>query len=340
MPKMKKTPASLTPADLSLDQIMAHFGTEEVAREYLEAIRWPNGPTCPHCGNRDAARIYAIAANPKKHVRAGLRECKDCGKQFTVTVGTIFEGSHVPLQKWLVAWYLLCSSKKGISAKQIERMLGLGSYRTAWFMMHRIRFALRTPVFKGKLGGSGGTVEVDETYVGGKPRHPAPMVRRGDTMGRKRGPALDFKDRKTPVVTLVERGGQVRSFSAKRITSAKLKGAIRAHVDPSARICTDERRGYAGIGAEFAGGHHTVNHSRNEYARGDVTTNTVEGFFSILKRGVNGVFHHIGAQYMDQYLAEFDFRYNHRDVTDGERTVAGLARMTGKRLRLRRSAAQ
>ena len=186
-----------TPANLSLDKIIAHFGTDEAARTYLEAARWPNGPVCPHCGNADRARIYDLAHNPAKKIRAGLRECKECGEQFTVTVGTVFERSKIPLRKWLVAWYMLCTSKKGVSALQIKRMLDIGSYRSAWFMMHRIRYALRDPVFKDKLGRGGGTVEADETYVGGKVRG----------MGRA------YKGNKTPVVALVERGGRVRSHS-------------------------------------------------------------------------------------------------------------------------------
>lgn len=154
-----------TPKGLTLIQIMDRFPTDEKARAYLEAVRWPDGPFCPHCGNADPKAIWALKANPGKKVRAGLRECGACGKQFTVTVGTIFEDSKIPLRKWLIAWYLLCSCKKGISALQIQRQLELGSYRTAWFMMHRIRYALRQPEFSDKLGG---TVEVDETYVGGK----------------------------------------------------------------------------------------------------------------------------------------------------------------------------
>lgn len=340
MTKAKKSPKEVTPADLSLEQIMAHFNTEDAARTYLEGIRWPNGPVCPHCGNTDAGSIYAIAKNTASKIRAGLRECNACEQQFTVTVGTIFEDSKIPLQKWLVAWYMLCSSKKGVSALQMQRMLSLGSYRTAWLMMHKIRFALRSPVFADQLGTDGGTVEVDETYVGGKPRYRTlkPGKKAGDWRPHRKGPAPDFTDRKTPVVALVERGGRVRSFATRKISAKMLKGAIREHVDASARIYTDERRGYQGVGKHFDGGHHTVNHGRKEYARGDVSTNTVEGYFSILKRGVNGVFHHIGAHYMDQYLAEFDFRYNTRTATDGERTVAGLRGMSGKRLMLRRPA--
>lgn len=309
-----------TPTELTLDQIMAHFGTDEAARDYLEAVRWPNGPVCPHCGNADETRIYDIAPNPEKKIRAGLRECKECGGQFTVTVGTIFEKSHIPLRKWLVAWYMLCTSKKGVSALQIQRMLGLGSYRSAWFMMHRIRYALRDPVFTDKLGGNGGIVEVDETYVGGKVK----------------GKGRAYKGNKVAVISLVERGGRVRSQSVKKVTGKTLKGALDAHLDPTANLMTDDLAGYRKPGKRFAS-HQTVNHSAGEYVRGDVHTNTVEGYFSLFKRGVNGTFHHIGHQYIDQYLAEFDFRYSHRDVTDGERTVVGLKKIEGKRLMLRRS---
>jgi transposase-like protein len=309
-----------TPQNLTLDQIMAHFGTDEAARDYLESVRWPTGPVCPHCGNCDGAKIYDLAPNPEKKIRPGLRECKECGEQFTVTVGTIFEASHIPLRKWLVAWYMLCSSKKGISALQMQRVLEIGSYRSAWFMMHRIRYALRDPVFADKLGGGGGTVEADETYVGGKVR----------------GKGRAYKGNKTVVVALVERGGRVRSRSVRRVTGATLKKVLNERVDKSAHLMTDNLPAYIKPGQRFAS-HDSVNHSAGEYARGEVNTNTVEGYFSILKRGINGTFHHIGAQYMDQYLAEFDFRYNHRKVSDGERTLAALKKAEGKRLMLRRS---
>lgn len=314
---------SATPENLTLDQIMAHFATDEAAREYLETVRWPNGPVCPHCSNADRARIYDIAANPAKKIRAGLRECKECGKSFTVTVGTIFEDSKIPLRKWLVAWYMLCTSKKGVSALQIQRMLDIGSYRSAWFMMHRIRYALREPVFADKLGGGGGTVEADETYVGGKVRG----------MGRA------YVDNKAPVVALVERGGRVRSRRVEKVTGKSLKGVLDQHLDPSAHLMTDSYRGYRKAGKSFAS-HQSVNHSEGEYVRGDVHTNTIEGYFSLFKRGLNGTFHQIGHHYLDQYLAEFDFRYNHRTVSDGERTVAGLKKVSGKRLMLRRPAGQ
>jgi transposase-like protein len=322
---MKTT--SHTPSDLTLDQIMQRFATDEDARKYLEMIRWPNGPVCPRCGNAAPDRIYEIAPNPAKKIRVGVRDCAECKRQFTVTVGTIFEDSHIPLRKWLVAWYMLCSSKKGIAALQIQRMLDIGSYRSAWFMMHRIRYALRDPVFADKLGGDGGTVEVDETYVGGKPRPKAgePKAKRG------RG------TKKVPVVALVERGGRARSKMIGGADSKTLKTAIRENVDYATRIVTDEWSAYRGIGAEFGGGHETVNHGSGEYARGDAHTNTAEGYFAILKRGLMGVYHHVGTQYLDQYLAEFDFRYSHRSATDGMRTVAGIQKIEGKRLMLRRS---
>lgn len=314
---------STTPTDLSLDQIMAHFGTDEAARKYLEAVRWPNGPECPHCANSDPDSIYEIAANPGKKIRAGLRECKVCERQFTVTVGTIFEDSHIPLRKWLVAWYMLCSSKKGISALQMQRMLELGSYRSAWFMMHRIRYALRDHIFAPKLGGGGGTAEADETFVGG-------VVK-----GKGRG----YRGNKTPVMALVERGGLVRSRRIANVTGKTLCQVLDRHLDPSAHLYTDDFHAYRKAGKRFAS-HQSVNHSADEYVRGDVHTNTVEGFFSLFKRGVNGTFHHIGARYMDQYLAEFDFRYNTRHVSDGQRTIAALKKVRGKRLCLRRPAGQ
>lgn len=315
-----------TPQNLDLDKIMAHFGTEEAARQYLEAVRWPNGPVCPHCGNDDRTKIYDLAPNPAKGIRAGLRECK-CGSTFTVTVGTIFEKSHIPLRKWLVAWYMLCTSKKGVSAAQIQRMLDLGSYRSAWFMMHRIRYALREPIFADRLGEGGGIVEVDETYVGGKPR------RGGKPSKKGRG------TKKIPVVALVERGGRVRSRAVTKVTGRTLRQVMDEHLHPTAHVVTDELQAYRAPGMRFAS-HRTVAHGKKEYVRDDVHTNTVEGYFSLFKRGLNGTFHHVGAHYLDQYLAEFDFRYNTREISDGARTIKALAKAPGKRLMLRSPAGQ
>ena len=305
------------PENLTLMQIMERFGTDEKARAYLESVRWPNGPVCPHCGNADRARIYDLTANPGKRVRAGLRQCVECSEQFTVTVGTIFEASHVPLRKWLIAWYLLCSSKKGFSALQLQRTLEIGSYRTAWFMFHRIRYAMKDPVFTDKLKG---TVEADETWIGGKRKH----VGHG------------YTGNKVSVLTIVERDGRARSQVMDDVVSSKnIDAVLGRHVELDATLNTDEAGYYNKPGRKFKK-HNRVNHRAGEYVRGDATTNTVEGYFANLKRGIIGVYHHVGRKYLPQYLGEFDFRYNERKVTDGERTLAGLRKVEGKRLMLRR----
>jgi transposase-like protein len=243
---MKRKSMLPTPVDLTLDEIQSRFGTNEKARQYLEEIRWPNGVVCPHCQNAEPKRIWEIQPNEAAKIRAGLYQCAKCKKQFTVTVGTIFEDSHIPLRKWLVAWYLLCSSKKGISSLQIQRMLGLGSYRTALFMMHRIRYALAHPAFTGMLKG---VVEVDETYVGGKAT--------GSGIGGR-----SVKGNKTCVLSLVERGGDSRSFVLDRITGQTLKSAIMEHVQDGSTVVTDDYFGYRGIPKIFK--HKSVKHSVKE----------------------------------------------------------------------------
>jgi len=301
-----------TPKDLTLSEISERFATDDKAREYLEIIRWPNGPVCPHCKNADSQKIWKIEANPSKKVRAGLYQCAECDKQFTVTIGTIYEDSHIPLRKWLVAWYLVCSAKKGISALQIQRSLGLGSYRTAWMMMHKIRHAMKDPVFSGKLEG---TVEIDETYVGGKPRP-------GDGKPRKAGRGTLHK---VPVVALVERSGDVRTKVVANVSQKNLKSFI--------------NKVYPSLVYPFVR-HDVVNHSQKEYARhnadGTVShVNSCESFFSLLKRGIVGAFHHVSPEHLPRYCDEFCFRWNHRKVTDGERMVAGMQGAEGKRLTYR-----
>jgi transposase-like protein len=305
-----------TPSDLTLDEIMQRFATDDAAREYLEHILWPSGPVCPHCKNADAKRIWKIQANVEKNIRPGLYRCAACDKEFTVTVNTIFEDSHIPLRKWLVAWYLINSSKKGISSLQLQRQLNLGSYRTALFMAHRIRHALHDPSFLDKLDG---TVECDETWVGGKVR----------------GKGHHYVGNKTPVVSLVERGGRVRSQILPRVTGKNLKAVLTENVEPSAAIITDDFSGYRKAAKGFRS-HEAVNHSAGEYVRGDVFTNTVESSFSLLKRGVVGTFHSVSRKHLPLYVGEFDHRWNHRKVTDGERTVAGLRKAAGRRLKYRR----
>lgn len=262
--------------------------TEDQAREYLEAIRWPDGPVCTHCGSARASRLQGASTRP------GLLKCKDCRSKFSVMLGTIFEDSHIPLRKWVIAFHLMCSSKKGISAKQLQRNLGLASYKSAWHMAHRVRHAMASGSFAGPLGG---TVEVDETYVGGKPR-------KGDGKVHKRGRGTS----KTPVVALVSRDGEVRTRVVASVDAKTLRDAIRTNVSPKARIVTDELAAYRRAAEGFEGGHATVNHGAGEYARDDVHTNTAESYFALLKRGVYGTFHHVSKEHLHRYCDEFSFR--------------------------------
>jgi transposase-like protein len=296
--------------------------TEEEARALLEEIRWGKNAehaACPHCG---AMSPYRLTPKPGSKTRRGLWKCRACRKQFTVTVGTVFESSHVPLVKWWLAIHLLASSKKGISAHQIHRNLHV-SYQTAWFMAHRLRYAMMQgpmlELFKG-------VVEVDETYVGARNK-------RGSKRGR---PGPD--SHKTPVVALVEREtGRVRAFTMPRVTAENLKTAIDAHVAPGAGLMTDEFSAYKNVGR--AADHQTVNHARGEYVRGDVHSNTAEGFFSLLKRGINGVYHHVGRGHLNRYCDEFAFRYENRKVSDGERAGLLVKGGDGKRLTYKMPAA-
>lgn len=285
--------------------------TEEEARRTLERIRWPSGPVCPHCGSVEATKLEG-----KAH-RAGLYKCRGCEGQFTATVGTIMEDSHLPIRTWLLAFSIMCSSKKGVSALQLQRQLGLGSYRSAWHLAHRIRHAMGKEPLAGLLRG---TVEVDETYVGGKPRKGTGRHKSG------RGTA------KVPVMALVERNGRVRAHTIAGVDGKTLKDAIREQVHGTATIMTDELTSYSGIGDHFEGGHHTVNHSKDEYRRGEAGTNEVEAYFALLKRGIMGSFHHVSKKHLDRYCDEFSFRWNYRKVSDGLRTVEAIKSGEGRRL--------
>ena len=298
-----------------MDITAPHVANETNARKHLEALRWPDGPYCPHCGSLNATRLEG-----KAH-RAGLVQCNDCREQYTVTVGTVFERSKVPLHKWLLCNHLICASKKGMSAKQIERMLGV-TYKTAWFMCHRIREAMDGATGNGPLGGADKVVEADETYVGGKAKNRA-----------FREPAP-----KKPVVALVERDGQVRSFHVANVTAKQLRGLIVTNVDRASHLMTDESHVYTAVGREF-NGHSTVNHSANEYVKtgGFKQSNTAENFFSIFKRGVIGTYHHMSEAHLGRYCKEFDFRYNTRAMSDGERASIALIGIAGKRLTYRRA---
>ena len=284
--------------------------TEDEARTILETILWPDGPVCPHCKSRNATRINGKS----QKVRDGLLQCNECRGQFTVTVGTVMHRSHITLRQWVQAFHSMCSHKKGVSALQLQRNLGLKSYQAAWHLAHRIRFAMRETPLKKALKG---TVEVDETYVGGKSR----LGKRG------RG-----SERKTPVVALVERGGRILTRPVERVSAKALKAAIRQNVRKDARIMTDDFSSYQGLEREFKGGHEIVNHGEREYVRGDVHVNSAESFFALLKRGVHGTFHHVSKTHLHRYCDEFGFRWDHRKVTDGERTVAAIRGVTGKRL--------
>lgn len=300
------------------------FQNETKAREWLEANVWPEGPICPHCGEQDYTRLEGEAH------RVGLYQCNECRKQFTVTVGTLFERSKIPLSKWLMATFLLVASKKGMSAHQLHRMLGV-SYKSTWFMMHRIREALRDGTFPGALGGEGKIVEADETFIGGKEKNRHRSKRATKRLGGSWG--------KETVFSLVERGGQVRSIHTPSVTAATLRPILVAQVDRKSFLVTDDAGQYRHMGREFFR-HETVNHGIEEYVRGEAHTNTVEGYFSILKRGITGTYHHVSQQHLKRYLAEFDFRYNERSklgVTDTERAEKAIRGIVGKRLTYRRS---
>jgi len=292
--------------------------TENEARTILESIRWPNGPVCPHCGSENATRLQAGKA------RDGVIQCNACRGQFTVTVGTVMHRSHITLRQWVQAFYSMCSHKKGVSALQLQRNLGLHSYQSAWHLAHRIRLAMAEDPLASKLEG---LVEVDETYVGGKPRK-GQKDDLGNPVKNKRGRGT----KKTPVVALVERGGNIKTRVVENVTADTLKDAIRENVNKRSTIMTDELPSYNGIGQEFKGGHQTVNHSAYEFVRGLFHTNTGESFFALLKRGVHGTFHHISKLHLHRYCDEFSFRWNGRKVNDGERAVLAIRGAEGKRL--------
>ena len=299
------------------------FHDETKAREWLEARIWPNGPVCPHCGVVNQATLM----EGKSH-RPGLYQCNACREPFTVTVGTLYERSHLPLHKWLAATHLLMASKKGMSALQISRMLGV-SYKSTWFMMHRIRESLRENGID-PIGGEGKTVEMDEAYIGGleKNKH---RNKRKHAGGGGKG--------KEAVFALVERGGSVRSIHVPIVNAKTLRPILKAQLAEGGTLMSDEAEHSKVLGTEY-GKHETVRHSTGEYVRGDAHTNTVEGYFSIMKRGIHGVYHHVSPEHLKRYLAEFDYRYNERTalgVSDAQRMAKSVKGIVGKRLTYRRT---
>lgn len=315
---------------LNLSNIAAHFSDPEKAREFLEAQRWPEGPICPHCGElNNAYRLEPKESKKGKHVRKGVWKCGGCREQFTVTVGTIFADSHIPLNKWLIAIHLLCSSKKGMSSHQLHRMLGV-TYKSAWFMSHRIRYAMTQEPLSSKLTG---VIEVDETYIGGK-------LRTGTQRGDRRTDRPAGIANKAAVVSVLQRDGRVQSRHVVKVTAENLKPMLREMIDENAHLMTDTSTVLKAADVVCVK-HDRVNHTVKEYVRYEnglcITTNAVEGYFANLKRGINGVYHFVGKQHLHRYLSEFDFRYNSREMKDGERTVMAIKQTGGKRLMLRDS---
>jgi len=314
---------------MNLNSIASLYSDPEAARLFFEKQCWPDGVVCPFCGL--VGEAYRLKAKPdsKSPVRAGVWKCKGCRKQFTVTKGTIFEDSHIPLNTWLMAIHLLCASKKGMSAHQLHRMLGV-TYKSAWFMVHRLRYAVSQEPMASMLSG---VVEMDETYIGGKRRASKRKTQATKIGTREKdylGPVADKK----AVFSMLQRNGDVRSHHVQRVTAANLRPIISLNVEAGARIMTDS--GTVLHGAIHPRKHDQVNHRSEEYGRYErgicISTNTVEGFFSLLKRGITGIYHHVGSQHLHRYLSEFDFRYNTRKITDGERSVMMLRKAPGKRL--------
>lgn len=304
-----------------------HFHNEEAAFAHVEALLWPNGPVCPHCGG---AEEHVGRLNGKSS-RIGLRKCYACRATFTVRIGTIFEDSHLPLHLWLQVIHLMCASKKGLSTRQIQRMLQC-SMKTAWFLSHRIREAMKIDAL-GPLGGEGQTVEVDETFIGGKEKNRHKSKRAKARLGGSWG--------KETVLSLVERDGRVRSLHVASVTHANLRPVLVAQIDRASLLCTDDAGQYRHMGRDFR--HEVVNHGAEEYVRGSFHTNTVENYFSILKRGIVGCYFHVSEAHLHRYLAELDFRYSNRErlgVDDTGRAALAVAGAKGKRLTYERTCLQ
>jgi transposase-like protein len=317
MTKQTKIQNRSTKGDKIIQALPIACADEAAAVLFMEEQRWGSDVCCPRCGSLDVYQMRdSKTGQRQKNFRWLCRDCKKAGEksQYTVRTATVFEDSKIELRHWCFAFWRASTSKKGVSALEIHRQTGL-AYKSCLFMLHRIRFAM-APVDGNPLTG---IVEVDETYVGGKPR-------------RKFDGSVGERTAKSAVLGIVERGGRIRPMVIADVTAETLHAEILKNVDRRARIMTDEHVSYTGIGKHFEGGHETVKHSAYEYARGDVTTNTIEGFFSILKRGLNGIYHSVSKKHLHRYLAEYEFRYNHRELDDGARTSAAIKASEGKRL--------
>lgn len=318
---MKKNNAPLDDEELNLVVLAQQYADEDSAIAFLESIRWPDGAKCPHCAAQksECKDVYKLTPQhgSKRPGRKGLWKCGVCRKQFTVRVGTVFESSHIPISKWLMAFFIIASAKKGISSHQIHRMLKI-SYKSAWFMTHRIRFAMH----EGPAALLDGTVEVDETFVGGK------------------GERGTMNVRKIPLVALVQRDGKARTRVVDYVTQKNLRGCLNDYVSKDAVVNTDDAKIYPGILKDYKK-HHVVVHSHKEYARKNfdgslACTNTAESFFSLIKRGIVGSFHHVSREHLHRYAVEFEFRWNHRRLNDGQRMEVALEMTEGKRLTYRK----
>lgn len=316
MSTMKTEKATLSSEEINLVTLAREYSDEDKARELLESLRWPHGPVCPHCGNKGEKKIYTLTpkATSKSPGRKGLRKCGACRKQFTVMVNTIFSDSHIPIATWMMALFIMCSAKKSVSAHQLHRMLGIG-YQAAWFMAHRIRFAFKTDSDQPKLSG---TVECDELYVGPRtePKY--------------------SQSSKVAVAALVQRDGVVRTQVFKSVTEKNMRQFIGDNASKSAILNTDEAGVYRGKFKDYKR-HDTVCHKREEYARtnpdGSVAhVNNTESFFSLIRRGIVGSFHHVSAHHLHRYADEFAFRWSNRKMTDGQRTEVAIEMVEGKRL--------
>lgn len=315
---MAKVQNRSTKNDPVLMDLPAACADERAAVEFMEKQRWGVLPCCPACGS---VAVYQMRDSKTGQRQANFRwRCRDCKQQYTVRKGTVFEDSRIEMRHWCFAFWRASTSKKGVAALELHRQTGL-SYKSCLFMLARIRFAMADS-FTGPLSGD---VEVDETYVGGKPRNKGVS---------KRGRGTN----KQCVLAMVERGGNVKIKPIANVTAKTLKGAIRENIAATSTIFTDENSAYKGIGVEFDGGHHTTTHSKGEYVRGDAHSNTVEGFFSIVKRGLYGVYHAVSKEHLHRYLSEYEFRYNNRQMDDGERVYTAIKAAEGKRLTYRESA--
>lgn len=308
-------------ADLTLMELLKKYGDDNTARSFLESIRWPDGAICPRCKTKQDHKITAQKES-KSGARNGVYYCSKCKRQFTVTVNTIMESSHIPLGTWLAAIFLICASKKAISSLQLKRMLGLGSYETAWLMSHRIRHAMDNGQQEPLLSG---IVEADEAYVGGKPRKCINKKNKRGVSG------------KTPVIVLVERNGRAKTKVMPTVSRRNIRQMMKENVDINSKIMSDESNLYNTAGVYFKGGHEAVNHSKWEFARGEANNNTAESFFALLKRGIYGTFHNVSKEHLDKYCNEFAFRWNNRKISDTERMEVAISMIEGKRLLYRDS---